>query len=89
VVAAQSKVHLLIGAIAALRKTTFISSPVACFTMPLTELYYPILSRFFCIVEKRTGEPVMPLESDVQPGGEEDKKLPPGIVLGPDGKPCV
>jgi len=32
----------------------------------------------------------MPLDRDGQPvqTAEEDKKLPPGVVLGPDGKPC-
>jgi hypothetical protein len=59
--------------------------------MPLTELINPILLQFFCIVEKRTGEPVMPLDvhgNDVRPEEEkQEKKLPPGVVLGPDGKP--
>ena len=33
----------------------------------------------------------MPLDRDGQPvqTAEEDKKLPPGVVLGPDGKPYV
>jgi FAD-linked sulfhydryl oxidase len=57
--------------------------------MPLTELLYPILSQFFCIVEKRTGQPAMPLERDsTQHGADErGKELPKGVVLGPDGKP--
>ncbi|KAI9708313.1 MAG: hypothetical protein M1820_004017 [Bogoriella megaspora] len=53
----------------------------------------PILLQFFCSIEQQTGMPPQPL--DAQPNGqtseEQDhtpKKLPKGVVLGPDGKPC-
>lgn len=59
--------------------------------MLLTEFFYPILWQLFCALDKRTGLPVMPVDRDATPqdGGEGEKKLPPGIVLGPDGKPYV
>lgn len=34
--------------------------------MPLTELEYPILQQFFCVVESRTGLPPQPLEATPQ-----------------------
>lgn len=56
--------------------------------MPTTDIYFPILSRFFCRVEKSTGEPVMPVDTEKKQEREWDpSKLPKGVVLGPDGKP--
>ena len=61
--------------------------------MPLTELFYPVLSRFLCAVEMTTGLPAQPLDAppEQRKRVEEDEKkaLPKGVVLGPDGKPCV
>lgn len=60
--------------------------------MPVTSIWYPILSQFLCAVEKSTGMPAQPLDAD-KPGREDHvtdsqpKKLPKGVVLGPDGKP--
>lgn len=59
--------------------------------MPVTGLDFPILQHFFCIVESRTGIPVQPLDAmpESQQAETTPKPLPKGIVLGPDGKPCV
>lgn len=62
--------------------------------MPITELFYPILSRFLCAVEMTTGLPAQPLDAPVEQKErveqeDEKKQLPKGVVLGPDGKPCV
>lgn len=62
--------------------------------MPITELYLPILSRFLCAVEMTTGLPAQPLDAPVEQRQrveqeDEKKQLPKGVVLGPDGKPCV
>lgn len=70
--------------------------------MPLTQVDWPILQQFFCIVEKRTGLPPQPLEATPeqvvrarrmeekqqrQDDAPKPKQLPKGVVLGPDGKP--
>lgn len=66
--------------------------------MPVTSLEVPILSQFLCVVESRTGMPAQPLDTslsrgsnnsndDTQAGADAPKKLPKGVVLGPDGKP--
>lgn len=60
--------------------------------MPMTCIEYPILARFLCAVEKSTGMPAQPLASPEQDARSEHadtapKKLPKGVVLGPDGKP--
>jgi len=70
--------------------------------MPLTQVDWPILQHFFCIVEKRTGLPPQPLEATPeqvvrarrmeekqqrQDDAPKPKQLPKGVVLGPDGKP--
>ncbi|KAK1059932.1 Flavin-linked sulfhydryl oxidase of the mitochondrial IMS [Friedmanniomyces endolithicus] len=63
--------------------------------MPLTEIQYPILQVFLCVVESRTGMPAQPLnatpEQLARAGQKQDedkaKPLPKGVVLGPDGKP--
>ena len=62
--------------------------------MPLTSLDYPILSQFLCVVEKRTGMPAVPTPQEAHSAQQEQKdetpkKLPKGVVLGPDGKPYV
>jgi hypothetical protein len=61
--------------------------------MPITELFYPVLSRFLCAVEMTTGLPAQPLDAppEQRQRVEEDEKkvLPKGVVLGPDGKPYV
>jgi hypothetical protein len=61
--------------------------------MPITELYFPVLSRFLCAVEMTTGLPAQPLDAppEQRQRVEEDEKkvLPKGVVLGPDGKPYV
>jgi FAD-linked sulfhydryl oxidase len=62
--------------------------------MPITELYLPILSRFLCAVEMITGLPAQPLDAPPEQRqrieqDDEKKSLPKGVVLGPDGKPCV
>ncbi|KAK0791167.1 Flavin-linked sulfhydryl oxidase of the mitochondrial IMS [Friedmanniomyces endolithicus] len=65
--------------------------------MPLTEIQYPILQVFLCVVESRTGMPAQPLDATpeqlARAGQKQDednkaKPLPKGVVLGPDGKPC-
>jgi len=61
--------------------------------MPITQTEYPILATFLCSVEKNTGMPAQPLDVDEKQdnAGQIDtgpKKLPKGVVLGPDGKPC-
>ncbi|KAK5725567.1 Flavin-linked sulfhydryl oxidase of the mitochondrial IMS [Elasticomyces elasticus] len=63
--------------------------------MPLTEIDYPILQHFLCVVESRTGMPAQPLDATPEQlakvGQKQDeentKPLPKGVVLGPDGKP--
>jgi mitochondrial FAD-linked sulfhydryl oxidase len=62
--------------------------------MPITELEFPILQQFLCVVEARTGLPAQPLEAtpEQKMRAEQDedkleKPLPKGVVLGPDGKP--
>jgi hypothetical protein len=58
--------------------------------MPLTETDGPILLSFLCAVELATGMPAQPLEAGKQLNEAVDstpKKLPRGVVLGPDGKP--
>lgn len=71
--------------------------------MPLTFTEYPILARFLCAVGTTTGMPAQPLDasrSAAQGSNNDDdndattqahvdapKKLPKGVVLGPDGKP--
>jgi mitochondrial FAD-linked sulfhydryl oxidase len=64
--------------------------------MPVTEFEFPILQHFFCVIEKRTGMPVQPLEATpeqaaraglAQDDENRPKQLPKGVVLGPDGKP--
>lgn len=66
--------------------------------MPITEIPLPILSQFFCFVEKSTGMPPQPLDATpeqaarAQQQEEQDtkpKQLPKGVVLDKDGKPCV
>jgi len=64
--------------------------------MPITQIDFPILQSFFCTVENRTGMPPQPLDASPQQlaeaqkrDGNEDKPLPKGVVLGPDGKPYV
>lgn len=58
--------------------------------MDLTDFEFPILQRFFCIVETRTGMPVQPLEAERKQHDDlAAKPLPKGMVLGPDGKPYV
>nr|POE48052.1 mitochondrial fad-linked sulfhydryl oxidase erv1 [Quercus suber] len=64
--------------------------------MPITELDFPILQHFFCVVEGQTGMPPQPLDATPeQIANAQDKQdavvpkpLPKGVVLGPDGKPC-
>jgi len=66
--------------------------------MPLTSLWVPVLSQFLCVVEKTTGMPIPPTApADVSSNTSNQhavksddltpKKLPKGVVLGPDGKP--
>lgn len=66
--------------------------------MPTTQIDFPILQQFFCVVESRTGLPPQPLdarpaqlmEAQKKERQEDDrtpKQLPKGVVLGPDGKP--
>jgi FAD-linked sulfhydryl oxidase len=64
--------------------------------MPLTQIEIPILQSFFCVVEGVTGMPPQPLDASPQQllqqqqkrdGDGTPKKLPKGVVLGPDGKP--
>lgn len=64
--------------------------------MPVTETPFPILIHFLCAVVNVTGMPLQPLDatpeqaSRAEKAGDEDttaKKLPKGVVLGPDGKP--
>ena len=66
--------------------------------MPLTQIEFPILQSFFCVVEGTTGMPPQPLDATPeqvarqQQGEKQDedskpKQLPKGVVLGPDGKP--
>lgn len=59
--------------------------------MPLTEADFPILSKFLCSVELATGMPAQPLDAEKQRDAADTPpaKLPRGLVLGPDGKPCV
>jgi len=69
--------------------------------MPITLLDIPILSNFFCAVYNTTGMPPQPLDAtpaearaaQKQDGAigttEAQQQLPKGVVLGPDGKPCV
>ena len=62
--------------------------------MPITEIYFPILSRFLCAVEMTTGLPAQPLDAPPEQRQrveqeDEKKALPKGVVLGPDGKPYV
>ncbi|KAK4903295.1 Flavin-linked sulfhydryl oxidase of the mitochondrial IMS [Elasticomyces elasticus] len=65
--------------------------------MPLTEIDYPILQHFLCVVESRTGMPAQPLDATpeqlAKAGQKQDeennKPLPKGVVLGPDGKPLI
>ena len=57
--------------------------------MPVTQLQFPILPYFLCVVESRTGEsaqPTVPMSAEQQQEGAP-KPLPKGMVLGPDGKP--
>ncbi|OJD30549.1 fad dependent sulfhydryl oxidase [Diplodia corticola] len=62
----------------------------------MSYLDVPILSQFLCVVESRTGMPAQPLDAPSQGSNNSDsdahadapKKLPKGVVLGPDGKPC-
>ncbi|KAF9630860.1 hypothetical protein BFW01_g1422 [Lasiodiplodia theobromae] len=64
--------------------------------MPVTSLEVPILSQFLCVVESRTGMPAQPLDTSLSRASntsnddtqDAPKKLPKGVVLGPDGKPC-
>jgi len=60
--------------------------------MPVSQTAFPVLLQFFCAVAHTTGMPPQPL--DAEKGASSDgnvditpKKLPKGIVLGPDGKP--
>jgi mitochondrial FAD-linked sulfhydryl oxidase len=64
--------------------------------MPTTQIDFPILQSFFCVVENTTGMPPQPLDATPQQlqqlGQKQDedrksKQLPKGVVLGPDGKP--
>ena len=66
--------------------------------MPITELYLPVLSRFLCAVEMTTELPPQPLDASPEQlkrveqqqdkkQDDENKALPKGVVLGPDGKP--
>ena len=59
--------------------------------MPLTQIQFPILPYFLCVVESRTGMPVQPTSTmSAEQQQQEDvgaKPLPKGMVLGPDGKP--
>jgi FAD-linked sulfhydryl oxidase len=63
--------------------------------MPTTFLEYPILLHFLCTVKQLTGMPAISLDTasastnthDDTGSGEEPRKLPKGVVLGPDGKP--
>lgn len=68
--------------------------------MPLTQIDFPILQSFFCVVEGTTGMPPQPLDAtpeqvarqqqrEQQDEDTKPKQLPKGVVLGPDGKPCV
>ena len=57
--------------------------------MPLTQIQFPILPYFLCVVESRTGmpaQPTMPMSAEQQQG-DAPKPLPKGMILGPDGKP--
>ncbi|KAL1639332.1 Flavin-linked sulfhydryl oxidase of the mitochondrial IMS [Diplodia intermedia] len=69
--------------------------------MPMSYLEVPILSQFLCVVESTTGMPAQPLDAPSAQGSNNNndaantiagadgpKKLPKGVVLGPDGKPC-
>jgi hypothetical protein len=68
--------------------------------MPTTEIELPILSHFLCAVEGTTGMPPQPLDAtveqivaakqkDAEIDGQQQRPLPKGVVLGPDGKPYV
>lgn len=63
--------------------------------MPVTQIEFPILQSFFCVVENVTGLPPQPLDASpkqlkmLEEREKEDKPLPKGVVLGPDGKPYV
>lgn len=71
--------------------------------MPVTQIEFPILQSFFCVVEGVTGMPPQPLDAspeqverqqqrerqDEQSVGGSKPKMPKGVVLGPDGKPYV
>lgn len=65
--------------------------------MPLTQIDFPVLQHFLCIVESRTGMPVQPTDVSPLPAQQKQrddddttpKQLPKGVVLGPDGKPYV
>jgi hypothetical protein len=56
--------------------------------MPITEIQFPIISKFFCAVELATGMPPQPLDAEKRSDeASQTTKLPSGVVLGPDGKP--
>lgn len=62
--------------------------------MPITQIDFPILQRFFCAVQSSEGMVSQPIDSaahqlvDKQDEDKRPKQLPKGVVLGPDGKPC-
>lgn len=63
--------------------------------MPVTKTEWPILVQFLCTVQNTTGMPL--LDSDAEQKQQQQqpvnttnntpKRLPKGVVLGPDGKP--
>ena len=60
--------------------------------MPTTSLELPILARFLCAVAMTTGLPAQPLDAEKPSSSQRERDatgapLPPGVVLGPDGKP--
>lgn len=62
--------------------------------MPVTEIDFPILQYFFCRVEMTTGLPPQPLNATPEQRAQavengDNRTLPKGVVLGPDGKPYV
>ena len=64
--------------------------------MTTTFQEFPVLTRFFCAVETQTRTGMSNLRAEKQDDtstiaavDQTPKKLPKGIVLGPDGKPFV
>ena len=68
--------------------------------MPVTQIEFPILQSFFCVVANTTGLPPQPLDASTpkqlkmleereRERQQDARPLPKGVVLGPDGKPYV